>query len=78
MRTVVFGRTSSRAGSLQYSRRADFLCSAFNRMRDNVLREISINPDIEAVNNLGIIKQGAAEQIYLDLSRRCQNAPPTP
>ncbi|MOA27565.1 hypothetical protein D3C78_1484480 [compost metagenome] len=39
-----------------------------------MLKELSINPDIEAVNNLGIIKQGADEPTYLSFREGVKRA----
>ncbi|CAI8896039.1 MULTISPECIES: hypothetical protein [Pseudomonas] len=45
-----------------------------NRLRDNVLKELSINPDIEFVNDLGIVKQGADEPTYLSFREGVKRA----
>ncbi|MFF7108395.1 hypothetical protein [Pseudomonas sichuanensis] len=45
-----------------------------NRLRDNVLKELSFNPDIEAVNALGIINQGVDGPTYLSFREGVKRA----
>lgn len=45
-----------------------------NRLRDNVLKELAINPDIEAVNNLGIVNQGVDGPTYLSFREGVRRA----
>jgi hypothetical protein len=45
-----------------------------NRLRDNVLKELSFNPDIEAVNALGIVNQGVDGPTYLSFREGVKRA----
>jgi uncharacterized protein YbjQ (UPF0145 family) len=45
-----------------------------NNLRSNILKELSIDPTIEEVNGLGIVKQGAEEATYLSFSEGVKRA----
>lgn len=45
-----------------------------NRLRANILKELSIDPNIEAVNGLGIIKEGVDAPTYLSFREGVRRA----
>jgi uncharacterized protein YbjQ (UPF0145 family) len=45
-----------------------------NRLRSNILRELSIDPEIEAVNELGIINEGVEGPTYLSFREGVRRA----
>lgn len=45
-----------------------------NRLRDNILKELNVNPMIESVNALGAVNQGVEGATYLDFQAGVQRA----
>lgn len=45
-----------------------------NRLRDNILKELSFDPTIERLNEQGIVKQGAEEPTYLSFREGVKRA----
>lgn len=45
-----------------------------NNLRSNILKQLSIDPTIEQVNDLGIVKQGAEDATYLSFSEGVKRA----
>jgi len=45
-----------------------------NMLRDNVLKELDVNPVLEQVDNLGIVKQGSEGAIYFSFQEGVQRA----
>lgn len=45
-----------------------------NLLRDNVLKELDVNPVLEKVDNLGIVKQGSDAPVYFNFAQGVQRA----
>ena len=45
-----------------------------NMLRDNVLKELDVNPVLEKVDNLGIVKQGSDGAVYFNFQEGVQRA----
>lgn len=45
-----------------------------NMLRDNVLKALNVNPVLEGVDNLGIVKQGSEDAVYFNFQQGVQRA----